>query len=457
MTLNLFNETVSNKPTYHHYPKKGLLNDPNGLIQWNGTYHMFYQLNPYDTTHKNKCWGHSTSKDMINWKRHPNALDPTDWFDKDGCYSGSSVVHEDCLYLFYTGNVINEQGERESYQCLAISLDGLTFEKKGPLIKSIEGYTAHVRDPKVWKDTDSTWKMVLGAQRENETGCLLLFTSNNLIKWDFLGELETGLNDFGYMWECPDLIINEEQDLLILSPQGLKPEGIKYQNIFQSGYILGKMKNQTVFERATDFEELDRGFEFYAPQTFRDEKNRLILYAWMGAMEPEVESSLPSISDGWAHLISLPRELKIKENKLYQVPVKELKNLRKKQVEADMTKEIELDELSFEFLITLKENLSDFSLSCCKDVMIEWLAKEKLLSISRTNWKTQKRENRSVILDSGLKNLQGYVDENSLEIFINQGEEVFSLRIYNEVIEPTINIVESQKSIDSIEVYTLNY
>ena len=116
---------------YHITPAKGLLNDPNGLIQFNGVYHVFYQWNQNGTTHTTKSWGHVTSDDMIRWVDQPVALEPNEWFDKDGCYSGSAISFKDELYLFYTGNVRNEKNERESYQCLAVSKDGIYFEKKG--------------------------------------------------------------------------------------------------------------------------------------------------------------------------------------------------------------------------------------------------------------------------------------------------------------------------------------
>ena len=118
---------------FHISPKKGLLNDPNGLIFYKEEYHVFYQYNPTSCEHKNKHWAHLKSKNLIDWEELPIALSPTDWFDKDGCYSGSSIEKDGKLYLIYTGNVKNN-GIRESYQCLAVSEDGINFKKLGPVI-----------------------------------------------------------------------------------------------------------------------------------------------------------------------------------------------------------------------------------------------------------------------------------------------------------------------------------
>lgn len=124
-------ESDNNRLHFHLMPAVGLLNDPNGFIQFKGVYHVFFQWNPFETAHGAKFWGHYSSTDLINWNEEPIALAPDEWFDKNGCYSGSAVEHEGKMYLFYTGNVKEENGDRSTYQCLAISEDGIHFEKRG--------------------------------------------------------------------------------------------------------------------------------------------------------------------------------------------------------------------------------------------------------------------------------------------------------------------------------------
>ena len=141
------------KNKFHISPDKGLLNDPNGLIFYKNEYHVFYQYNPDGCEHKNKHWAHLKSKNLVDWKELSIVLSPTDWFDKDGCYSGSAIEKDGKLYLMYTGNVKNKD-IRESYQCLAVSEDGINFKKLGPVIHNDdipEGYTRHFRDPKLFK------------------------------------------------------------------------------------------------------------------------------------------------------------------------------------------------------------------------------------------------------------------------------------------------------------------
>ena len=218
---------------YHVLPPYGLLNDPNGLVYFKGLTHVFFQWNLKDLNHNYKAWGHAVTKDLVHYEYLEPALVPDQYYDKNGCYSGSAIVHKEELYLFYTGNVKDEDGNRTSYQCLALSKDGINFEKKGPLIKEIPGYTSHVRDPKVFKE-DNNFYMILGAQREDLLGDTILFKSKDLYNWEFIGSLLDEHLMLGYMWECPDLIKFENKNAFIFSPQGLKAKGERFKNKHQT-------------------------------------------------------------------------------------------------------------------------------------------------------------------------------------------------------------------------------
>ncbi|MBP9921513.1 MAG: sucrose-6-phosphate hydrolase, partial [Proteiniclasticum sp.] len=126
---------------FHVLPPHGLLNDPNGLVHFKGLTHIFFQWNTEGTDHSYKAWGHAVTNDFAHYTYYEPALLPDAPYDKNGCYSGSALVHEEKLYLFYTGNVKNADGERESYQCAAVSEDGFTFKKLGPVIGEVPGYT----------------------------------------------------------------------------------------------------------------------------------------------------------------------------------------------------------------------------------------------------------------------------------------------------------------------------
>lgn len=319
------------RQTFHIQPETGLLNDPNGFSYFNGEYHLFYQWFPLGPVHGLKYWYHTKSKNLVHWENVGIGIAPTNEYDSHGCYSGSAIEHEGKLYLLYTGNSRDRNWIRHSYQCLAImDQTGKIEKRKEPVIHHIpNGYTNHFRDPKVWKE-GKTFFTVIGAQRENKTGCVVLYSSNDLINWKFEGEIKTNLGAFGYMWECPDYFELQGYGVLIFSPQGIEPYEDHYQNLYQSGYIIGeKLDVERLSLSHAPFQEIDRGFDFYAPQTMVDGNGRRILIGWMGM--PEIE--YPTDKSGWAHCLTLPRELTISDNKLIQKPVKELELLRKQQYE----------------------------------------------------------------------------------------------------------------------------
>ncbi|GAE29631.1 glycoside hydrolase family 32 protein [Halalkalibacter hemicellulosilyticus] len=424
---------------YHLMPPVGLLNDPNGFIQWRGTYHLFYQWMPFKTDHGAKFWGHYTSKDLVNWQHEEVALTPAEWFEKNGCYSGSAIEHEGKLYLFYTGNVKNEHGKRESYQCLATSHDGSHFKKHGPVTTLPDGFTAHFRDPKVWQQGDRYF-MVIGAQTETLKGAIVLFQSDDLIDWKWVRMLTGGdsgaLADFGYMFECPDLFHLDGKDVLVFSPQGLKPDGMKYHNVYQAGYTVGVFDPTTGMYEHDEFTELDRGFDFYAPQTTVDDQGRRLLFAWMSVPDQD-EQMHPTITYKWLHTMTLPRELQINGDKLYQVPVKELEDLRKGDAvveEVLLANTIKQAERAygqaFELLIE-KMELDEgwFEMTIRHAVRIVYSSEQRVLTLERKSYVDGVIEKRQCELDH-LSNLRLFVDTSSIELFINDGAEVFTARFY---------------------------
>lgn len=436
------------RPAYHISPKSGLLNDPNGLIQFNGQYHIFYQWNPFACNHSQKYWGHYISDDLVHWKEVAPALAPDQPYDANGCYSGSAFVYNDELYLFYTGNLRYgiDQQHRASSQCLAKSKNGIDFEKIGIVIDGQPpGYTAHFRDPKIWQ-AGSVWFAVVGGQTEALQGRVLLYRSENLTEWQFLGAI-TGsdiapFKHFGYMWECPDLFYLNHRWVMLASPQGLSAQGMKYQNIYQSGYLIGDLNIENVQFSTQHFEELDRGFEFYAPQSFEDQQGRRIMLAWMGVPE---ENDQPSVEYGWMHQMTLPRELTIRDDKLYQTPVAELTALRQSHIACQdvvFDGSLTLDgvtgdcyELRTEF-INLQSNLSLKLRSNGDDqyTLLHIDPQQKIITLDRNH----AGSGEGGIRQCQLETVQSlvlviYMDKSSLEIFINHGAEVFSARIFPSV------------------------
>ena len=432
---------------YHIVPPYGLMNDPNGLIYFKGQYHVFFQWNPTDTKHANKHWGHLVSDDMIQWKRVELALAPDQWFDKSGVYSGSAYVHNNQLWLFYTGNVKDEEGNASSYQCLAVSEDGIHFKKKGPLFEHPKGYTRHVRDPKVWYDTrvDHYW-MVVGAQTEDLKGDTLVYRSEDLLHWVLNGSISTEEKDFGYMWECPDVIPFEENDAFIYSPQGIEATGERFNNLYQTVVQLGKFSIDGKFIVEEDnLTEVDAGFDYYAPQSFQAEDGRILQYGWMGITEGK-EGLIPTIQDGWIHALTIPREVSIQNGKYLQKPARELWNLT-----TDVQK-IQWNATRFEsvfsspaqvWTVNWKEAVQDkLAIQLRNEIFIQYDAETQVFSVSRTDWETGEKETRERTLQSPLKQLNAWMDYSSLELFVNEGEEVFTLRFFTK--EEALDFVVQQ-------------
>ncbi|MCF2626345.1 sucrose-6-phosphate hydrolase [Fusobacterium perfoetens] len=446
------------KNKFHIEAEKGLVNDPNGLIFWKGEYHVFYQLNPKSCEHTFKNWAHIKSKDLINWEKLPIALAPTDWFDKDGCYSGSAIEKDGKLYLMYTGNVKNN-GVRESYQCLAVSEDGISFKKLGPVIHNNDipkGYTRHFRDPKLLRKNGKFY-VVLGAQRENLTGTILLYSSKDLFTWKFEQEIIKG--EFGYMCECPDYYEVNKQGVLIFSPQGLTANGILYNNRYQSGYILRNIKET----EKNNFIELDRGFEFYAPQSFIGKGGERIMFGWMG-MPEELEH--PSVEEGWIHSLTLPRIIEIENNKLYQRPHTNLQKLRKNKItieNLEVNGKVNLEKfnikgITYEIILKLEELNSDLILNIRagenNKTVLKYEYKNKLFILDREKSGRGYKGIRKCVLDT-LKEIRIFSDTSSIEVYLNNGEEVFTANIYPEKDAENIILEGNNIKVEKIEFYEI--
>ncbi len=430
------------RQTYHIQPETGLLNDPNGFSFYNGEYHLFYQWFPLGPVHGIKYWYHTKSKNLINWENAGVAIRPNDDIDSHGAYSGSGIEHNGNLYLMYTGNTRDENWVRHPKQNIAVmNKEGIIEKWPLPVIDQVpDGYTDHFRDPKVWKENNMFYA-VIGAQRTDKTGCVVLYSSPDMRDWTFEGEIQTDLPDFGYMWECPDYFIVNGQGVLAFSPQGIAPDGDNYHNIYQSGYVLGKLDVKTKTFTHSFFQELDRGFDFYAPQSMEAPDGRRIMVGWMGL--PEVD--YPTDQHGWAHCLTLPREITVENGKLMQRPVRELTEKRGTRMEAKAV--LKNETKTFEsFSGTSYELISEFNqidaesfgmeirVSETEKTILMYDAVQKKVVLDRTNSGapsgTKYGTVRKCFLDAEQVKFHIFVDTSSIEVFVNDGEEVFTSRIF---------------------------
>ena len=457
------------KPIYHIHPDFGQLNDPNGLAYFNGYYHLFHQWYPYGTTHGMKHWAHLKSKNLVEWTREEVALIPTEDYEAHGAYSGTSIEIDNKLYLYYTGNIKLDKMNRSSNQCLAI-MDGYGNIQKHPsnaLIEGVpQGYTGHVRDPKVFKKNDQYY-MILGAQRLDETGTFIVYQSPNGIEWKLLGELilKNFNQEFGYMWECPDYAQIDGKDLLVFSPQGIEPQGEKYKNLFNVTYVIGKLDIENLTFEVESFDEFERGFDFYATQMFKGKEEQTLMLAWAGLGEFEY----PTDEFGWAHCLTFPREITIKDNKVIQFPAKELELLRldgmSESGECQGFALLPNETNTYELNVTLKPNdANTFGLNLAvseeERLILEFNQKEQTVTLDRSELKHQFVEEfgtyRQADLNIGeVLEIKVLMDNSIAEIFINNGEVAFTTRLFPLKTSTNIEIFSDGSMMYNYEKYLL--
>ena len=302
------------EPVFHITGERGWINDPNGLIYYNGQYHAFFQHYPDDIKWGPMHWGHVVSDDLTNWKYLPIALTPGDDCDKNGCFSGSAIVHDGRLWLMYTGFIENQGGESiRQVQCLAESSDGVSFKKHGIVIGEEllpEGYApCDFRDPKVWYHNDSFW-CIAAARRVEGKGRVLLYKSKDLFKWEYVNDL-FGKDSLGTMIECPDY--NEALGYMMFCEQFQPNEGKEHLNIHTCRFAVGKIDYSTGRFVEDSRGIVDYGFDMYAPQTFA---GKPVFMGWLNMWDRNV----PSTKYGFAGMLTLPRVVSIKDGRLYQEP-----------------------------------------------------------------------------------------------------------------------------------------
>ena len=429
------------KTTYHIQPKTGLLNDPNGFSFFNGKYHLFYQVFPYGPVHGLKSWGLMTSTDLIHWQDEGLKLFPDTVYDSHGAYSGSALpLSEDQLFLFYTGNTRGADKSRAAYQNGAIySASGEIKKFDSPLLTTPKGYTDHFRDPMIF-DYQGDKYAIIGAQTAELQGAVVLAHANDasLTSWAYSKQLAFTKQDMGYMIECPNLVFIEQTPVLLFCPQGLDQAVCAYDNIFPNMYVIadGFDPEASSLTNTSALHNLDDGFEAYATQAFNAPDGRVLASSWLGL--PDLVD--PSLADGWQGILSLVKELTLKNGKLYQYPVAETLSLRQNQEQItllDTPKASPTNSYELELEITSDNELYLFAnadKTSYVSLTVDML--NGTLTLNRghlpINWAESYGNTRSTTFDNttGTVKLNLFADTSSLEIFVNDGEKVMSSRIF---------------------------
>ena len=434
------------RPRFHFSPRTGWTNDPNGLAYIDGTWHLFYQHNPFGIKWGNMHWGHAVSEDLVRWTERDDALFP----DELGTmFSGGAVVDRGNtsgigkgdtppLVCFYTAAGDLAPEKVPFTQCVAYSTDGgKSFVKYGrnPVIPHIVGSN---RDPKVIRHEPSgSWIMALYLEKRGDDQVYSLFRSPDLLSWESLHEVT--LPGSG---ECPDFfplpVDGDDANLLWLFWGA------------DGHYLLGTFDGRRFTPTSGPFtsivREKGRG-DGYAAQTFDNAPGgRRILVAWQQGDIPEsrfnqsmafpVELSLKTFSDG---------------ARLCAEPVREIESLYADVVKVrDVTLSAEPRNLE----------VSGEHLDICVEIEPESDATMRLeifgipIIIDAGKRTIRYRDSEVVLRGEGAVAVRLLVDRSSIELFADSGRCWFARRDFPDYSKVPLS-VSGEGTVSKITVHEL--
>ncbi|GAB5458375.1 MAG: hypothetical protein Hens3KO_14050 [Henriciella sp.] len=306
--------THRQRPLIHFTPPRNWINDPNGLVYVNGTYHLFYQHNPHSLDWGHMTWGHASSKDLLTWVHHEHAIPEDEEF---ASFSGSAIIdYENVsgfgdgtaapMIAFYTAAKHADISHQQQH--IAYSSDnGVTWRKftGNPVIPCTD---RDVRDPKVfWSESANAWIMLLVHAPENR---VLFYRSNNLLDWT----LASVFGPQGYLgdeWECPDLVelaepVSGETKWCLFISVG--EDAPSLTNSVK--YILGDFDGERFIADGGGEDWVDLGPDFYAAQSWSNLPDAGAKAIWTGWMSNRSYcGDVPAFE--WRGCLSQPRELSL--------------------------------------------------------------------------------------------------------------------------------------------------
>lgn len=419
------------RPLYHQAPDYGWMNDPNGMFYKDGTYHLYYQYNPYGSQWENMNWGHATSTDLVHWKQHGVAIAP----DALGAiFSGSAVVDHKNTAGFGAGAVVafyTSAGERQT-QSMAVSTDdGQTFTKYAgnPIITSS---LPDFRDPKViWHEPTQRWVMLLAAGQE-----MHIYTSANLKEWAFASRFGKEYGNHGGVWECPDLFelpvrgTKEKRWVLLCNINPGGPSGGSATQYFVGTFDGREFRCESA---PTVTKWMDHGKDHYAAVTFDNApQQRRIAIAWMSNWQ--YANQVPTKQFRSANSIACDLDLyrHAGEHYLARTPVPELSKLRgRATLQSSKVKESNFDANggAYELVWTLpksKKAVLTLSNDASESVVLTYDAAASTLSFDRTKsgnvaFSTDFPVTTVAPVHGKLRTLRILVDRSSVEVVDAEG------------------------------------
>ena len=436
------------RPQFHFTPEVHWMNDPNGLVYYDGEYHLFYQHNPHANEWGHMSWGHAVSTDLVHWKHLPIAL-----HDEYGvmAFSGSAVVdHANTsgfgvngkppMVAIYTGHSAGLQT-----QDLAFSHDrGRTWTKyeSNPVLDIGE---ADFRDPKVfWHNPTKRWVMVVTLAVQKK---LQFYGSLNLKEWTLLSEFGPAGSPSKLNWECPDVfelpIENEPGQTRWVLETDMGSGAIAGGS--GGEYFTGVFDGTTFVADSMESQWVDFGRDFYAPVSWSNipaSDGRRLWIGWMNNWETALNPTSP-----WRSAMSIPRELTLRringQLRLCQRPVRELQTLRTDSTQLmnvdlkNESRKINLPGQQLEIIATFAPgDASEFGFRVLKgtdqETVVGYDVKLQGMFVDRTrsgNVDFHKafsgRHKGPLALDAnGQIRLHLFVDASSVEVFGNEGETV---------------------------------
>jgi fructan beta-fructosidase len=436
-------ELKTSRPLFHFTPPENWINDPNGLVYYDGEYHLFYQHNPYGIKQAHLSWGHAVSKNLLKWEDLPIALreykDPATG-DTTMIFSGTCVVDpntsglcegKDCMIAIYTSHVSAPGKDQHQHQSLAYSNDKGRIWKlysKNPILDT---QRKHFRDPKVfWHEPTKKWVMALAV---SDVFKVEFYESQNLIDWKLLSEFG-GTGNMDREWECPDLfelpVENEPRKTKwVLTLSGGHPQ----KSFPGMQYFVGSFDGTSfkADEQQSVPSWVGYGKDFFAGIIINQlpkEQNRTVMIGWVNSWN--YANKIPAST--YRGALSLPRELGLRKNEnsylLIQRPIKELETLRGEEI-VDLNKasgktlEIELD-----IMTDMDGGIKVFKTGE-EETIIGYDSKSSELFIDRTKSGTVDFDpgfasvDRAPIKPKGGKiHVRMFLDHPIIEVFANDGE-----------------------------------
>ncbi|KAH8932991.1 hypothetical protein BDL97_18G008100 [Sphagnum fallax] len=328
------------RTAFHVRPPKNWISDPCGPLYFNGMYHIFYQYNRDGAFWGNMSWGHSVSSDLIHWKFLGCNLEPSEWYDIHGAWSGSITMINGVPTVLYTGWT----NEWEQLQAIAYP-ENLTdpFLKKwtkypgNPILRAPPGIPRDTfRDPSAgFKGGDGEWRTLIGSRVNGNDGVALMFKSADFIHWEYMKPLFLKPNTG--MWECIEVFpiaiygqpgLNESvtgPDVIFLFKASLEDHrhdfyGLGRYDTYGDAFLPDNPDNPIPYR-------YNHG-KFFASKSFFDPVGeRRIVWGFVNESDPEVND----IAKGWNTILGIPRTIWVDgatNRTIVTLPIDEVKELR---------------------------------------------------------------------------------------------------------------------------------